>query len=96
MVRKAHNKLEPVENAIGEAIVASSVAGADETKLKVQAGCTSAHRLADLLGCHAQRGQKAMQGLGLLPRFSGTLVHDCLSDTSARQKPRPLRGASVA
>ena len=80
MVRKAHNKLEPVENAIGEAIVASSVAGADETKLK-GAGWLHVLRTDSLtwLGCHAQRGQKAMQGLGLLPRFSGTLVHDCLS-----------------
>ena len=80
ILRRAHEKLEPVEAAIGAAIVASPVAGADETRLK-GAGWLHTLRTDTLthLGCHAKRGKEGMQALGLLPRFGGTLVHDCWS-----------------
>ena len=80
ILRRAHAKLEPVEKAIGEAIVASPVAGADETHLK-GAGWLHVLRTDSLthLGCHAKRGKEAMEALGLLPRFAGTLTHDCWS-----------------
>lgn len=80
ILRRAHAKLEPVEKAIGEAIIASPVAGADETRLK-GAGWLHVLRNDSLthLGCHAKRGKEGMQQIGLLPRFEGTLTHDCWS-----------------
>ncbi len=96
ILRRAHEKLEPVETAIAEAIVASPVAGADETKLK-GAGWLHVLRTESLthLGCHAKRGKEGMQAIGLLPRFAGTLIHDCWSGYFSFGKNHALCGAHL-
>jgi transposase len=96
VLRRAYDKLEPVETAIGEAIVASPVAGADETKLK-GAGWLHVLRTDSLthLGCHAKRGKEGMEAIGLLPRFTGTLTHDCWSGYFHFGKNHALCGAHL-
>jgi len=56
------------------------VAHADETGLKVAGARYWVHSLsspaATWIGVHAKRGREAMDEIGILPRFTGTLVHD--------------------
>lgn len=76
----AHKRLAPIENAIAEALVASERAGADETPVR---GAGWVHCLVNedwtWYGCHPKRGREAMESFGLLPRFQGLLMSDCLS-----------------
>lgn len=77
--QKATLAMEPVR----EALVQSEIAHADET------GCTlngKRHWLhvfcTSKLSCFqidAKRGYEAMERMGLLPRYRGRLVHDCLA-----------------
>jgi transposase len=63
-----------------DALADQPVAGADETSVRVSGAkwwfhvcCTA---LFTFLGVHPNRGVAATDDLGVLPRFSGTLVHD--------------------
>ncbi len=76
--KKAAQAMEPIR----EALIQSKIAHADET------GCTlngKRHWLhvfcTTRLSCFHidnKRGYEAMERMGLLPRFRGSLVHDCL------------------
>ena len=79
-LKDAYEHLAPVEAAIAEALVESEQAGADETPAR---GAGWRHCLVSAqwtwYGCHQKRGREAMEHFGLLPRFSGLLMSDCLS-----------------
>jgi len=59
---------------------AADVLHADETGFKVAGTLAWAHSVSDprttLVDVHAKRGTKAMDQIGVLPGFTGTLVHD--------------------
>lgn len=66
---------------IGQALVATPVAHADESGLRVEAKLHWLHTLASptltWYGVHPKRGAPAMRAHDLLPRRTGVLVHDC-------------------
>lgn len=79
-VAQCHERLAPVEAALKKAITHSGVVHFDETGVRVaqrlcwlhEAGTTRLTHYA----CHAKRGTKATQDIGILPAFAGTAVHD--------------------
>jgi transposase len=75
--------LEPTVAAIGQAVQSSKVAHADESGIRVTGKLHWLHCLVtrDLtwLRSHAKRGSAAIEALGLLAGFKGTLVHDGLA-----------------
>lgn len=75
--------LTPTVAAIGGAVQSSPVAHADESGIRVTGQLNWLHCLVtkDLtwLAPHAKRGSAAIEALGLLADFKGTLVHDGLA-----------------
>jgi len=72
--------LEPVMDAIGRGLLASSVLNLDETGMSVEGKgnwlhVTSTDELT-LYAVHGRRGRQAMNSIGILPLFTGTIVHD--------------------
>ena len=69
-----------MEAAIAKALVESRQVGADETPAR---GAGWLHCLVNerftWYGCHNKRGREAIEHFGLLPRFGGLLMSDCLS-----------------
>jgi transposase len=94
--QQAYATLAPVEVAIAEAVVESKIAGADETPVR---GVGWIHTLVTAsftwYGAHAKRGREAMESFGLLPRFSGTLMSDCLSSYDLYGSERALCNAHL-
>jgi len=82
-LRTASTGLEPVEAAIARALLRSPRVGADETPAR---GAGWLHCLVNehftWYGCHKKRGREAIEHFGLLPRFGGLLMSDCLSSYS--------------
>lgn len=72
--------LQPTVQTIGQAIVSSAVAHADETGLRVAKKLHWLHVLATdtltWMGSHPKRGTEAFESLALLQHFKGVLVHD--------------------
>jgi len=72
--------LQPTVQDIGQAVVRSAVAHADETGLRVAKKLHWLHVLAtdtlSWMGCHPKRGGQAFESLALLEHFKGVLVHD--------------------
>ena len=72
--------LQPTVQDIGQAIVGSAVAHADESGLRVAKKLHWLHVLATdtltWMGCHPKRGGEAFESLALLQQFKGVLVHD--------------------
>ncbi|MCL2424185.1 MAG: IS66 family transposase [Micrococcales bacterium] len=65
---------------VRDLLAAASVLHVDETGFKVAGTLAWAHSASDphltLIDVHAKRGRKAMDAVGVLPAFTGTLVHD--------------------
>ena len=75
--------LEEFENQVKHLLSEASVLCADETGLRVEGKrewlhTASTDRLT-LYGHHLKRGSEAMDAIGVLPEFNGTMVHDCWS-----------------
>jgi transposase len=75
--------LEGFENQVKHLLSEASVLCADETGLRVEGKrewlhTASTDRLT-LYGHHLKRGSEAMDAIGVLPEFNGTMVHDCWS-----------------
>lgn len=73
-------RLRPTVEAIGQAVIRSEVAHADETGLRVTNKLHWLHVLVTetltWMGCHPKRGGEAFASLALLEQFKGVLVHD--------------------
>jgi len=78
--RTAYARLEPVEQAIRDALQEADVAHVDETGIRVAGRTEWAHVMSThLLTCyahHAKRGREAFKAIGLLLGFGGRRVHD--------------------
>ena len=81
-VKRGGEKAEQAMEPIREALVNSEVAHADETGCTVDGKRHWLHvfstRLLTCFHVDAKRGAKAMQRMGLIERFRGSLTHDCL------------------
>ena len=79
-VSEARERLEPTVALIAQGVVASPIAHADETGMRVTGKLHWLHVLATSLltwmGIHPKRGKQAFDAFGLLAAFVGTLVHD--------------------
>jgi transposase len=77
---QAYETLAPVEAKIAEALVESGQIGADETPAR---GAGWLHCLVCVdwtwYGVHQKRGREAMESFGLLTRYPGLLMSDCLA-----------------
>ncbi len=81
--QEAAAALTPTVAAIGQAVQSSAIAHADESGIRVTGKLHWLHCLVTQsliwLAPHAQRGSAAIEALGLLHGFKGTLVHDGLA-----------------
>jgi transposase len=81
MVREGAENLIETELEIKDQLRRSATLHADETGLRVAhrlhyVHVASSERLTHY-SCHTRRGTRAMDEIGVLPGFRGTLVHDC-------------------
>jgi transposase len=78
--RTAYARLEPVEQAIRDALQKADVAHVDETGIRVAGRTEWAHvmstHLLTFYAHHAKRGREAFKAIGLLLGFGGRRVHD--------------------
>jgi transposase len=81
--QEAAAMLTPTVAAIGQAVQASPIAHADESGIRVTGKLHWLHCLVtpslSWLAPHARRGSAAIEALGLLRGFKGTLIHDGLA-----------------
>ena len=77
---EARTLLAPIVLAMGEALKTVPVAHADETGMRVAGSLRWLHVLSTAtltwIGAHVNRGRKAFDAFGILPAFTGTLIHD--------------------
>lgn len=76
-----HEKLNPFEEYIQKEIVKSDVLHADETGMRIENQTQWLHTVSSanwtLYHVHKKRGKEAINDHDILPRYKGTLVHDC-------------------
>lgn len=79
-LRRCADNLEPIEQAIVEALMTAEVLHQDETGLRVKGKTGWLHTTStDTLTYyiyHPKRGRAALEEIGILPQFSGVSVHD--------------------
>lgn len=77
---QAQTQLQPTVQSIGQAFLSLPVVHADETGIRVNKMLQWMHVLSTQgltwMACHAKRGKEAFEEHGILPRFTGTLIHD--------------------
>lgn len=80
MLARAHNNLSQHHNGAKEHLVESGLAHFDETGMRVNGKLYWLHIASTdhvtHYEIHEKRGGKAMEDIGILPRFKGTAVHD--------------------
>jgi transposase len=80
---KANDNLDPFEARVKTILPSADILHVDETGLRVEGKLQWVHGLASRLltwyGLHARKGRQAIQHFGILARFRGRLIHDCLS-----------------
>jgi transposase len=79
-LKRAATHLQPVRDAIVKALKTARLLHCDETGMRVGGRlhwlhCVSTSRLTHDT-CHAKRGKAATDEAGILPEFSGRVVHD--------------------
>jgi transposase len=78
---EADGHLQPFVEEVAAQLRAAPVAHADETGFRVEGRTRWLHVVATpeltLYHVHDKRGQEAMEAQGILPQFTGRLVHDC-------------------
>jgi transposase len=79
-VNTAAANVKPATEAIKGAVIQAAVGHADETGFYINGQRVWLHTLSTkeltYYEPHANRGQKATDAIGILPQFTGTLVHD--------------------
>ena len=80
---RCHQYLEDYETKIKSLLLSSQVLHSDETGINIKGGLNWFHVLSNPLisyfALHAKRGRVAMDAIGLLSQFKGTLIHDRFS-----------------
>lgn len=80
-VRRLHDALEPWERAAIVHLLQRPALHADETGFRVDGRTQWLHVVTDgsltLKALHRRRGREAIEEIGIIPRYTGTLVHDC-------------------
>lgn len=80
--QRAYENLEDTENRIKAALLQQEVLHADESGIRVEGKLHWVHTLGSAGLTHYQhhpkRGQTAMEDIGLLPNYTGIVVHDHL------------------
>ena len=99
-IRRLQQALQTWEKAASAHLLAAPALYADETGLRVDGKNHWLHILTDgaltLKFLHPRRGKAAIEAIGLIPRFGGTLVHDCwASYLSYKQCKHQLCGAQL-
>ena len=83
VIRKANDHLSDLHEKMKEQLLSEEVLHADETPTKVNGSYIYIHTLCTkfftFLYAHKNRGFKAIQEMGVLESYEGTLVHDCLN-----------------
>lgn len=99
VLARAHEHLADFEEQVKEHLSAAPVAHADESGVRVAGKLHWLHvmctHLVTFYGIHAQRGREAMDDLGVLPAFNGTLVTDALASYTVYGNAQALCGAHV-
>ena len=94
--QQAYETLAQVEAAIAEVLVESPIAGADETPVR---GIGWIHVFGNdewtWYGAHQKRGRPAIELFGLLPRYLGLLMTDCLCSYDIYGSVRALCNAHL-
>ena len=80
-VRRLNDALQSWEQAAIDHLLQRPALHADETGFRVDGKTQWLHVITDgSLTCkflHRKRGREAIEEIGIIPRYSGTLVHDC-------------------
>ncbi len=91
-VRRLHDALASWEQAATAQLLTRPALHADETGFRVDGKTQWLHVVTDgSLTCkflHRQRGRAAIEDIGIIPRYTGTLVHDCWAAYLAYQQCR--------
>lgn len=100
MTEECSEELAEAEARIKDAVTAAPVIGADETGLRVASGSHWVHvARTDRLTHYAyapRRGKEAMDSIGILPAYTGTVVSDALvAYRQYRQSRHALCGAHL-
>jgi transposase len=81
--KAAYKNLASFEEQTKEVLLASPVLHSDETGMRVGKNLFWFHTVSNdrltFYQVHKKRGLEAIEAAGILPRFKGTLVHDCWS-----------------
>lgn len=79
-VRSLHKKLEVWEEWAKKQLLAGAILHADETGYNLNGVNAWIHVLSNdnivLMSAHAKRGKAAIDKIGVIPKYGGTLVHD--------------------
>lgn len=82
-ILRFHLALEQWESASIEKILKSSAMNVDETSLRVDKKNHWIHVYSagdiTLKFLHSKRGKEAIEAINIIPRYSGTIIHDCWS-----------------
>jgi transposase len=80
--QQGYANLAGFESELKQYLIEQDLLHSDETGLKVQGKTcwlhTTSNREYTHYQVHQNRGKKAMDEIGILPYFTGTIVHDCL------------------
>ena len=80
-VRRLHDALASWQDAAIAHLLERPALHADETGLRVDGKTQWLHVVTDgsltLKFLHRKRGKEAIEEIGIIPRYTGTLVHDC-------------------
>ena len=91
-IRRLHDALEAWEQAAIERLLTRPALHADETGMRVDGKNHWLHIITDgsltLKFLHRKRGAEAIDDIGIIPRFTGTLIHDCWASYFSYDKCR--------